>query len=119
MLLTEFTIIKIVQTPLIYYTIQPGDSLSRIAKDVYGSWAPEYYMAIYEANADVLNPDKEVSADQEDINESDQNDLELLIENPVDTDEKALRQRQARQAQGQPVRFGGNLRCSNGLSWRS
>ena len=46
------------QTPLAYYTIQPGDSLSLIAKEFYGSSTSEYYMVIYEANADVLqSPD--------------------------------------------------------------
>ncbi|MGH1365263.1 MAG: LysM peptidoglycan-binding domain-containing protein [Calditrichia bacterium] len=38
------------------YTVQPGDSLSKIAKQVWGSF--NKYTAIYEANRDQLdNPD--------------------------------------------------------------
>jgi len=39
------------------YTVQPGDTLSKISKDVYGNTSA--YMKIFEANRDVLNdPDK-------------------------------------------------------------
>jgi len=34
------------------YTVQPKDSLSRIASKVYGSGAPKYYNVIYQANKD-------------------------------------------------------------------
>ena len=36
------------------YTVQPNDSLSRIARRVYGSNDPKYYKLIYEANRDKL-----------------------------------------------------------------
>ena len=39
------------------YTVQPGDTLSKISKDLYGNTAA--YMKIFEANREVLNdPDK-------------------------------------------------------------
>jgi nucleoid-associated protein YgaU len=39
------------------YTVQPGDSLSKISKEVYGK--PSEYMKIFEANRDILkDPDK-------------------------------------------------------------
>ena len=45
------------------YTVQPGDSLSKIAKRFYGD--ANRYMAIYQANQDKLtNPDK-ISVGQE------------------------------------------------------
>lgn len=36
------------------YTVQPSDSLSRIARRVYGSSDPKYYKLIYQANRDTL-----------------------------------------------------------------
>ncbi len=36
------------------YTVQPKDSLSRIARRVYGSSDPKYYKLIYQANRDTL-----------------------------------------------------------------
>ena len=36
------------------YTVQPNDSLARIARRVYGSGDPKYYKLIYEANRDKM-----------------------------------------------------------------
>jgi nucleoid-associated protein YgaU len=44
------------------YTVQPGDSLSKISKEVYGK--PSEYMKIFEANRDVLNDPKKISPGQ-------------------------------------------------------
>ena len=45
------------------YTVRPGDSLSKIAKDFYGN--PNDYMRIFEANKDRLNDPDEIKAGQE------------------------------------------------------
>lgn len=47
------------------YTVQPNDSLSRIARKVYGSSNPKYYKAIYEANKDRMPDIATVRAGQE------------------------------------------------------
>ncbi|HXA67005.1 MAG TPA: LysM peptidoglycan-binding domain-containing protein [Bryobacteraceae bacterium] len=44
------------------YTVQPGDSLSKISKEVYGK--PSEYMKIFEANRDVLNDPNKISPGQ-------------------------------------------------------
>lgn len=45
------------------YTVRPGDSLSKIAKDFYGN--SNDYMRIFEANKDRLNDPNEIKAGQE------------------------------------------------------
>ena len=36
------------------YTVQPGDNLTTIAKQYYGSCEPRYALAIYQANKDKI-----------------------------------------------------------------
>jgi len=43
-----------VQVEESYYTVKAGDSLSRIAQNLYGSTNPDLWMGIYEANLDIL-----------------------------------------------------------------
>jgi nucleoid-associated protein YgaU len=45
------------------YTVKPGDSLSKIAKDFYGN--ANDYMRIFEANKDTLNDPNKIQAGQE------------------------------------------------------
>ena len=45
------------------YRVQPGDSLSKIAKEFYGN--PNDYMRIFEANRDTLNDPNKIQAGQE------------------------------------------------------
>jgi nucleoid-associated protein YgaU len=45
------------------YKVQPGDSLSKIAKEFYGN--PNDYMRIFEANRDTLNDPNKIQAGQE------------------------------------------------------
>jgi len=46
-----------VQVEESYYTVEAGDSLSKISQNLYGSTNPELWMGIYEANLDILkNP---------------------------------------------------------------
>jgi nucleoid-associated protein YgaU len=45
------------------YTVKPGDSLSKIAKDFYGN--ADDYMRIFEANKDRLNDPNKIQAGQE------------------------------------------------------
>jgi len=45
------------------YTVKPGDSLSKIAKDFYGN--ANDYMRIFEANKDTLNDPNKIHAGQE------------------------------------------------------
>jgi nucleoid-associated protein YgaU len=45
------------------YTVKPGDSLSKIAKDFYGN--ANDYMRIFEANKDKLNDPNKIQAGQE------------------------------------------------------
>ncbi len=44
------------------YTVQPGDTLSKISKDVYGN--ANEYNKIFEANRDVLNDPNQIRAGQ-------------------------------------------------------
>jgi nucleoid-associated protein YgaU len=44
------------------YTVQPGDSLSKISKEMYGK--PSEYMKIFEANRDVLNDPNKINPGQ-------------------------------------------------------
>ena len=44
------------------YTVQSGDSLSKISKQFYGS--PNEYMKIFEANRDVLNDPNKIAPGQ-------------------------------------------------------
>lgn len=44
------------------YTVRPGDSLSKISKQVYGD--ANQYMKIYQANRDQLNDPNEIQAGQ-------------------------------------------------------
>lgn len=44
------------------YTVQPGDSLSKISKELYGN--PNEYMKIFEANRDVLSDPNKISPGQ-------------------------------------------------------
>lgn len=52
-----------VSAPKRTYTVRPGDSLSKIAKDFYGN--SNDYMRIFEANKDRLNDPNEIKAGQE------------------------------------------------------
>jgi nucleoid-associated protein YgaU len=45
------------------YTVKPGDSLSKIAKNFYGN--ANDYLRIFEANKDTLNDPNEIQAGQE------------------------------------------------------
>jgi nucleoid-associated protein YgaU len=45
------------------YTVKPGDSLSKIAKDFYGN--ANDYMRIFEANKDTLNDPNKIQIGQE------------------------------------------------------
>ena len=45
------------------YRVQPGDSLSKIAKEFYGN--PNDYLRIFEANRDTLNDPNKIQAGQE------------------------------------------------------
>ena len=45
------------------YTVKPGDSLSKIARDLYGS--ANDYMRIFDANRDKLNDPNKIEAGQE------------------------------------------------------
>ena len=45
------------------YTVRPGDSLSRISKDFYGS--ADQYMKIFEANRNILNDPNQIRPGQE------------------------------------------------------
>jgi nucleoid-associated protein YgaU len=45
------------------YTVKPGDSLSKIAKNFYGN--ANDYLRIFEANKDTLNDPDEIQAGQE------------------------------------------------------
>lgn len=45
------------------YRVQPGDTLSKISKQFYGS--PEQYMKIFEANRNQLNNPNQIEAGQE------------------------------------------------------
>src|SRR5579862_1418007 len=44
------------------YTVQPGDTLSKISKEMYGK--PSDYMKIFEANRDVLNDPNKINPGQ-------------------------------------------------------
>jgi nucleoid-associated protein YgaU len=44
------------------YTVKPGDSLSKISKELYGN--ANEYMKIFEANRDVLSDPNKISAGQ-------------------------------------------------------
>jgi nucleoid-associated protein YgaU len=44
------------------YTVQPGDTLSKISKEVYGK--PAEYMKIFDANRDVLSDPNKINPGQ-------------------------------------------------------
>jgi len=50
--------------PTRMYTVKPGDALSRIARQVYGSSSRSAYMRIYNANRDVLSSPSVVAPGQ-------------------------------------------------------
>src|SRR5579864_3006157 len=50
-------------TPQRIYTVKPGDSLSKIAKDFYGN--ANDYMRIFEANKNTLNDPNKIQPGQE------------------------------------------------------
>ncbi len=52
-----------VESPEVTYTVQPGDTLSKIAKEYYGDSGQ--YRAIYEANRDKLDDPDEIRVGQE------------------------------------------------------
>ena len=52
-----------VQSPEVTYTVQAGDTLSKIAKEYYGDSGQ--YRAIYEANRDKLDDPDDIRAGQE------------------------------------------------------
>ena len=51
------------ESPDVTHTVQPGDTLSKIAEDYYGDRAQ--YMRIYEANRDQLKDPDQIRVGQE------------------------------------------------------
>lgn len=51
------------ESPQVTYTVQAGDTLSKIAREYYGD--SKEYRRIYEANRDKLDDPDEISAGQE------------------------------------------------------
>lgn len=49
-------------SPEVTYTVQPGDTLSKIAKEYYGDSGQ--YHAIYQANRDQLNDPNDIQVGQ-------------------------------------------------------
>jgi nucleoid-associated protein YgaU len=49
--------------PAVKYTVRPGDSLSKIAKQFYGN--ANAYMKIFEANSDQLSDPNQIQVGQE------------------------------------------------------
>ena len=51
------------ESPEVTYTVRPGDTLSKIAREYYGD--ESQYMRIYEANRDKLKDPDRLNAGQE------------------------------------------------------